>query len=384
MRTCDVLIVGGGPAGSTCAGALHRAGLDVCVVDRARFPRDKTCAGWVTPAVFQTLEIDPAQYARERICQPISAFRIGRIGGAEVEVEYGRTVSYGIRRCEFDHYLLERSQAPRLLQTPVRSVRRDGTGWEINGQLRAAMLVAAGGHFCPVARQLVSDRARAPVVAAQEVEFAMNGRQQAACRVEGAVPELYFCGDLTGYGWCFRKGDFLNVGLGRLDRAGLSEHVLEFCQWLKQRGRIPPDLPGPFRGHAYYLHQDSPRKLLDAGVLAIGDAAGLAYVQSGEGIRPAIESGLMAAGVIADARGDYQQQRLRPYQELIEQRFGPRRTGRAAIDFVPGAVRRFLGSRLLGTRWFVRRVVLDRWFLHTHPPLQATSLAPGSSSAAGR
>src|SRR5690606_26023348 len=55
---CDVLVVGGGPGGSSCARALVRAGLDVVVLDRRRFPRDKVCAGWITPPVLATLEID--------------------------------------------------------------------------------------------------------------------------------------------------------------------------------------------------------------------------------------------------------------------------------------------------------------------------------------
>ncbi len=59
---CDVLIVGGGPAGSTCARELRIAGWDVVVADRARFPRDKVCAGWLTPRVFQLLELDPEEY----------------------------------------------------------------------------------------------------------------------------------------------------------------------------------------------------------------------------------------------------------------------------------------------------------------------------------
>ena len=55
MRSCDVLIVGGGPAGSTCAWQLIRAGLDVLVMDRRIFPRDKVCAGWITPAAIDLL-----------------------------------------------------------------------------------------------------------------------------------------------------------------------------------------------------------------------------------------------------------------------------------------------------------------------------------------
>jgi len=56
METCDVLIVGGGPAGSSCARQLRLQGRDVMVMvmvmvmDKALFPRDKVCAGWITPA----------------------------------------------------------------------------------------------------------------------------------------------------------------------------------------------------------------------------------------------------------------------------------------------------------------------------------------------
>ena len=70
MIETDVLIVGGGPAGSTLARALRRSGLDVTVMDKAEFPRDKVCAGWVTPAVFEELEIgrlgDAGRFRRTR------------------------------------------------------------------------------------------------------------------------------------------------------------------------------------------------------------------------------------------------------------------------------------------------------------------------------
>lgn len=364
MLTCDVLIVGAGPAGSSCAWALGRAGMDVLVVDKSVFPRDKVCAGWITPPVLEALEIAPDEYGRGRACQPITAFRIGRIGGPEVYVDYGRPVSYGIRRSEFDQYLLERCGARSSLGKAVRTIRRTGEAWVVDDRFRAPMLVAAGGHFCPVARVLAgeADR-RAPVVVAQAIEFPLDDRQKTACRVEAHVPEIYFCDDFAGYGWCFRKNDLLNVGLGRHDRRRLPEHVARFYDWLKLRGRIPDDSPSKFRGHAYYVHGHSPRRLLDDGLLAIGDAAGLAYAQSGEGIRPAVESGLMAARVIVAAAGDYRRDRLMPYEERITATFGPRKPHERTFRLVPATIRRFLGARLLATRCFVRRVVLDRWFL---------------------
>lgn len=365
MEHYDILIVGGGPAGSSCAKRLCQAGFDVLVLDKAAFPRDKVCAGWITPAVLDCLELDPAEYGQGRVLQPITAFRVGRWGGPMVEIEYGKPVSYGIRRCQFDHYLLSRCGAKLQLGEPVRSVIRDGRDWVVNDRYRAPMLVGAGGHFCPVAQRLVSgDEAWRAVVAAQEIEFLLSDEQQTECRIEGRRPELYFCRDLAGYGWCFRKGPHLNVGLGREDRQRLPEHVSAFCEYLQKQGRIPRNLPGKFHGHAYLLYQHSPRQPVHDHALLIGDAAGLAYTESGEGIRPAIESGLLAAETIEVAAGDYSRERLGPYRTRLEARFGRRRLPVSPIGRTPSRLRQFLGAWLLTQRWFVRRVVLERWFLH--------------------
>jgi flavin-dependent dehydrogenase len=107
--------------------------------------------------------------------------------------------------------------------------------------------------------------------------------------------------------------------------------------------------------------------VIGEGVLIIGDAAGLAYTQSGEGIRPAIESGLLAAKVIAAARGEYTLQRLKPYEAQLRARFGER-TSDGLAGLLPTGMRAALGRRLMRSRWFARSVVLDRWFLHSAVP----------------
>jgi geranylgeranyl reductase family protein len=366
MQPCDVLIVGGGPAGSTCAWRLRRAGLAVVVLDKSAFPRDKVCAGWITPAVIEELELDVDDYRRSRVFQPITSFRTSLLGGPEIATHYGQPVSYGIRRCEFDDYLLRRCGAVLDLGEPLATLERNGGGWTVNQRYQTPMVIGAGGHFCPVARLLGNERRTADiVVAAQEIEFEMDAAQQAECRVAPETPEVYFCRDLEGYGWCVRKGNFLNVGLGRRDRRRIGSHVAEFCDYLAKEGRIPRELPGKFRGHAYLDYEQSPRKLLDDGILVVGDAAGLAYAQSGEGIRPAIESGLMAADVILAAGGNYNRDRLEPYREVIHERFG-RRDGRSLESSHLAGLKRFVARRLLANRWFVRHVVLDRFFLHRH------------------
>jgi flavin-dependent dehydrogenase len=176
---------------------------------------------------------------------------------------------------------------------------------------------------------------------------------------------LIFCQDLKGYGWVFRKEDYLNIGLGREDHHRLAEHVHGICRYLKAQGRLPPQLPGRFNGHAYLLYNRAQRSELADGVLLIGDAAGLAYPQSGEGIRPAVESGLLAATIIREAQGDYRRVGLAGYRARLRQRFGEREVNAGIADYVPAWLKHSLARRLLATPWFTRHIVLDRWFLHS-------------------
>lgn len=362
----DIIVVGGGPAGSTLAWQLRKAGMDVLILDKAEFPRDKVCAGWITPAVVESLELDSKDYARGRVFQPISGFRISRQGDSEAITEYAETVSYGIRRREFDHYLLQRANVRVLNGESVKSIVRDPQGlWNINGRFQAPLLVGAGGHFCPVARHLGNKTGSGEsVVAAQEIEFAMSPAQQATCQVSGQQPELFFCPDLQGYAWVFRKGDYLNIGLGREDNHRLADHVSGFVQFLKARGRIPQDIPERFHGHAYLLYGHTPRTSVADGVLLIGDALGLAYPQSGEGIRPAIESALLAAKVIKEAGGEYRQENLKIYTDRLISRFGPMKADDVSAGWLPAPLKYYLAGKLIGNRWFARHVVMDRWFLH--------------------
>ena len=374
VPSCDALIVGGGPAGSTCARELVRAGLDVVVMDKHVFPRDKVCAGWITPPVVQALCLDSADYAQGRVMQAIRGFRTGMIGAeTEVETRYDEAASFGIRRCEFDHYLLQRSQARLRLGEPLKTMVRDGRAWLVNGELRTPLVVGAGGHFCPVARKLgVQPGPAETVVAAQEIEFPLSGQERSAYRVDDEIVQFYFCADLKGYGWCFAKGGYLNIGLGREDPHQLPEHVDGFCRWLRRRGVIPGNLPGKFNGHAYLLYPESRRPPTTDGALLIGDAAGLAYPRSGEGIRPAVESGLMAAAAIIEAAGDYRQDNLARYADRLTTRFGKRNPAEESRSWLPQEIRRPLAASLMATRWFVRHIVVDRWFLHAQQQAVAT------------
>lgn len=373
MESCDALVVGGGPAGSTCAWQLKEAGMDVLVVDKAPFPRHKPCAGWVTPPIWDALRIRPEDYPPNLVLQTISALRTGVIGDSCRETRYEHPVSYGIRRCEFDNHLLARSGARRATQAVTR-LRRSGGAWIVNEAIRTPLLIGAGGHFCPVARFLGARLGEEPIVAAQEVEFRMDARQLSRCRVEADAPELYFTPDVKGYGWCFRKGEFLNVGLGREDRTRLTEHVRGFVEFLQREGRVPAELSSAWQGHAYLLYDTRARTLLDDGVLLVGDAAGVAYTPSGEGIRPAVESGLLAARTLLAARGDYSRASLQRYVHDLDARLGTSRALRALAGWLPASFIPLAARAVLDTAWLARSIVVERWFLRRHQP--ALNLPP--------
>jgi len=378
MEKCDVAIIGGGPAGATCAWQLRQQGLDVVIIDKSNFPRDKVCAGWVTPAVMASLNINLEDYAKGRTLQEIRAFRTSRIGDNDVHTQYNDIVSYGIRRREFDDYLIQRCDARLRLNDPVKEVRKTSDGWVINDSLQAKLLIGAGGHFCPIARRIggKTETKELPV-AAQEMEFELSDEQLANCVVEADTPELFFTPDLKGYGWIFRKGNFLNIGLGRQDKNKLSSHVNQFIDILKKAGRIPDDVPSKLHGHAYLLYNCAPREMVSDHVLLIGDAVGLAYPQSGEGIRPAIESALLAAETVVKANGNYSSESLISYKNAMLKRFGPRQKSGINLSWlIPNGIKRFIAGRMLSNKWCSRNIVINRWFLHLQ---QAPLLGPFGS-----
>src|ERR1017187_10124839 len=118
MRSCDVLIVGGGPAGSSAAWALRRGGAGVVVLDQERFPRLKLCAGWITPDVVRDLKIDIASYPHRFLT--FERLHV-HLKGLHLRIP---TVQHSIRRFELDAWLLARAGA-QVLQHCVSDIRRE-------------------------------------------------------------------------------------------------------------------------------------------------------------------------------------------------------------------------------------------------------------------
>jgi geranylgeranyl reductase family protein len=305
MTHADVVVVGGGPAGSTAAWRLAQGGARVVVCDAARFPRVKLCAGWVTHAALADVALDPGDYPHT--IQPFSTVTLD-VDGVEHTTAWPRPASFGIVRAEFDTYLLRRAaEAGAAVRegTRVRSIATDADGVTVDtdgGALRARVVVGAGVHGCPFARALGGAGApEEPVVVTQESETRVGAALLRTLTPHHGVPELHAEPDFKGYGWYFTKGDFLNVGVGALGGEPVKRRLARLLARLRERGRLPAGLElTPFRGHAYAVRRPPLRRLAGPRFVLTGDAAGLARDVSGEGIGPAIRSGALAAEAILD------------------------------------------------------------------------------------
>ena len=320
MISVDTIVVGGGPAGSSCAWRLRRRSVDCLVLDRADFPRPKLCAGWVTPKVLRDLEIEPGEYPHGFLT--FDSLKLS-FKGFGVRL---RTVQHSIRRAEFDAWLLARSGAPVVTHN-VRRIRREGDRYVLDDAFACRHLVGAGGTRCPVHRTFfreLAPREEALQAAVLEEEFPCDWRD-GTCRL------WFFERGLPGYAWYVPKaGGHLNVGIGGMARQlksrgdALRPHWRRLTDKLAANGLVP-GRAWDAGGYTYYLRPRQDVVRTDEAFL-VGDAAGLSTRDLCEGIGPAVRSGLLAAEAIATGR-PYSLERVRAHS--VKQRLVRRALDRA-------------------------------------------------------
>jgi flavin-dependent dehydrogenase len=288
----DVLIVGAGPAGSACAWRLQQGGAKCLILDQKPFPRGKPCAGWITPQVVSDLGLNPAEY-------PLSftTFPQLHISMRGIPIIL-RGVQHAIRRVEFDQWLLHRSRVPFVVHK-VKEIRQTGDGYTVDGTYSGRYLVGAGGTHCPVYHLLFksfSPRAEGARIVAREQEFHYPWKD-GRCRL------WFFDNGLPGYSWYVPKaGGYVNVGIGgsagRLKTKGesITDHWRSLVEKLARLELVVGHSYQPV-SHVYYLNRTPPEIERD-GAYLVGDSAGLATLDMGEGIGPAIKSGRLAAEAI--------------------------------------------------------------------------------------
>ncbi len=293
METSEVLIIGGGPAGASCAWRLMQQGVDTHLLDAQAFPRLKLCAGWITPEVVADIQLDPASYPH----------RFNSFSQSKVHIfglNYSLAcVQHSIRRYEFDDWLLKRAGVPVSLHN-VRDIRREGEYYIVDDEFRAKYLVGAGGTKCPVYRTLFREsnaRAKELQTVTLEQEFAYSVHDP-DCHL------WFFSKRLPGYAWYVPKADgYLNVGIGGMAQTlkqrgdDIWRHWEHFTRQLARAGLVR-DVQLEPKGYSYYLRKDV-KTVRIGNAFIVGDSIGLATRDMCEGIGPAIRSGLLAADAIS-------------------------------------------------------------------------------------
>ncbi len=286
--------MGGGPAGSTCGWHLTRHNRDVLILDKTSFPRLKLCAGWITDKVMADLEFDQTSYPHEILDLTMRTHIAGLPFSFHGLPTHGK--NYSIRRTEFDDWLLKRSNT-KVVQHNVKSIRRDEELYIIDDQYSCRYLVGAGGTMCPVRREIFpNSRMKSRQLTTLEHEFKYPAREE--------ICHLYFLyRGIQGYSWYVPKGDgYVNIGIGgkskyfRNSGTKIQDHFQLFLGDLVKQNLLDEETASSLKetGHPYFLFTYE-GEVKNGSCFLIGDSAGLASVDMGEGIGPGIESGLLAA-----------------------------------------------------------------------------------------
>jgi menaquinone-9 beta-reductase len=372
MTETDVLVVGGGPAGSATAYHLARHGVDVLLVDKARFPREKVCGDGLTPRgvrAVNAMGVDTTQPGFVRIDGL-------RVFGPTVELnlpwpKLSTFPDYGVVRTRHDFDALLLKQALKAgaavwegteATGPITdrgwvlgaSVRRDGS---VEETVRSRFVIACDGASSRFGSKVgvKRDTARPLGVAAR--------RYYRSPMAQDRYFQSWF--DLwkkdlilPGYGWIFPVGNgVLNVGAGLLNttshfkevsvRRMLDAFVGRFPEeWgLTEENAEGPALSGPLPMGM------NRRPLAVPGLLLAGDAGGIVNPFTGEGIAYAVESGELAAEMVHEALVKGRPGLAHVYPIELRRRYGRYFTAGRAF------------ARAIGNAWFMRNAV-TRGFPH--------------------
>lgn len=339
----DCIVVGAGPAGSTAAIALCRAGRTVLLLDRQNFPRDKICGDGIPPGSLELLyELGLQEPLEKAGFYPIEQLHFRTPAGQLLKTRF-RPKKTGMGffiapRREFDHLLQQQAIAAgaQFRQAQVNDVIRQGgrvcgVQADIAGRaefIAARTVIGADGCTSIVARSLAGIKP-----APRHRFLAIRGYLEGLATNPHAAEFHWYAEILPGYGWIFPLGsNRANIGLAmradrlRRERRKLPELLRNFLQQPEIKSRLGSDFQ--LKSVATWpLNLASQQRVPRAfdGALLIGDAAALIDPFSGEGIHNALHSAKLAAGVIDQAlsRNDTSLRALQSYEQLCRRAFNP-------------------------------------------------------------
>jgi geranylgeranyl reductase family protein len=355
-QDAEVIVVGAGPAGSTVATYLARSGVDVLLLEKTEFPREKVCGDGLTPrGVKQLIDLgidtsEEAGWVRSRGLRILT-------GDLTLELDWPDLTSYppyGVSRTrhDFDDLLAKlavKAGARLYERTTVTSAITDPAGRVVGVEAkvgpertpvnyRAPLVLACDGVSARLALSVgIQKNEKRPMGVAVRQYYKsprhddpfIEGHLELWDKSDPRDPKL-----LPGYGWAFPLGDgTVNVGLGMLSTSASfrnTDYRALLRQWLdgtpEEWGYREENAIGKVGGAGLPMGFNRTPHYRD-GLLLLGDAGGMVSPFNGEGISAAMESAQIAAEVVVQA---------------LARREGPSRE--RALEAYPRAVRELMGG----------------------------------------
>ena len=314
-KQVDVLIVGGGPSGSTAATALAKMGHSVAVIDKGIFPRHKTCASWVNALAFSRFDYLEPELTNLVDCPFYGVRFYNESMSRHGDYAERKPSGYLTLRSKLDHGLANIAvTAGATMRQGVRATRieegRNGVTADLSDgtKLSARFLIGADGSNSQIARWSGLRKSWKPnqyvLCANEDIPYSPQAIESFYGPKVPLFVALRFNG-LEGYGWVFPKREYICVGIG--GRVGPGADIRALLREFVERSRavklIPSDLqisnPDYALDPAGAIH--SMKSLTRGRTILVGDSAGFVSGSTGEGIYPGMVSGAIAADVVHEA-----------------------------------------------------------------------------------
>lgn len=285
MDIYDLVVVGGGPAGSSTAYHASKRGLKVLILEKKKVPRFKLCAGCISKRISSYL---PAGWEK-LVLNRISSGVLGYAGNESFEVPAGEDIAYIIDRSEFDTFLLEKAQqeGTHLLQEcEFFHLEKEGTRYRIStskGVFCADYLVGSDGFYSKVANLLGYKKKKF----FKALEFFTEGALSHKVLIDIGIVK-------RGYAWIFPKGGKMSVGIACNDDYNLIKALKDYAE---KRG-----IKNITKVYGWYIPYAESSKDVFYGkerILLTGDAANLTDPLLGEGIYYAVWSGKVVVDALS-------------------------------------------------------------------------------------
>jgi geranylgeranyl reductase family protein len=300
----DVIVVGGGPGGSTAARVCAKAGVKTLLIEKERLPRYKPCGGCLSAKTVRLFDFDLSPV----IENTIYGAKFTYCSKDPFLIESKNPIAFLVMRDRFDQFLIDKAfeVGTEILDgEKVTKVEEGSEGVDVElargKKFRCQYLIGADGSGSMVAKSLsLSPRKNNGYGVAVESETPFDSSVPFP-KEELHIVHLDFGRVPNGYGWVFPKKEWLSIGIGGMFRETKKMNPRQyFKSFLQGLSYLPEGKAGKVIGHLLPSFYDEKQKVSQGRFLLVGDAAHLMDPLQGEGIYYAVRSGMLAAEAILE------------------------------------------------------------------------------------